>query len=335
MSGQDHQVECLGWSGKPPPGVQCPPTLHYPNPPSPVDLLFLAWNAPGDTHFWNSPGDNLRLNLQWVFHQLAWPANYGVIDVFRDRRYFLVHAVRCWKKAEFGWSISGLIETCSRNSLRLDLERLHPKAICALGRLPHHALRVLWPAEIPEKVVYGRGWTGAVAGANVLITAFPNTRNNPARNVENRACTLEALRRWMPSVQFQPPSGGASSIDDLSDLLSRTRLENTAKRFVAAVEDRRLTDILILALPLVEAPVRHVLEEHGAAAEQSFHEMCHDLSRLSLLSGKAVTYLRTVQKLRNEAAHPASDVTFTEQDAMSVVNMVAEIIREGHGRGYW
>jgi hypothetical protein len=96
-------------------------------------------------------------------------------------------------------------------------------------------------------------------------------------------------------------------------LLSRTRLENGAKGFVAAVEDKRFTDIFILALPLVEAPLRHVLEEHGAVKEQqSFHQMCHDGCRLSLLSGKAVTYLRTVQKLRNVAAHPAPDVTFTE-----------------------
>jgi hypothetical protein len=335
MSEEDSRVKCLGWTGQPPRGVQCPPSLSYPKPPSTIDLLFLAWNPPGDTHFWNSPGDNLRENLQWIFRQLGWPEDRDVTEIFRERQYFLVHAVRCWRTAKFDWGIAGLIETCAQNSLRGDLERLRPKAVCALGKLPHQALRVLWPGEIPETVAYGRGWMGTAGGAKILITCFPNTYVNPARGMHNRACTREALSKWMPAIRAQSSSAPSIS-DQLRDLLSQTELSSIAEGFLAAAEAKKTTDILLQSWPLVEILVRRVLKQHRQGhEEQSFHQMCQEISRLALLSEKAVAYLRTVQKLRNAAAHPQSGGGFSEDEAMSIVNMVREIIREGHGRGFW
>jgi hypothetical protein len=107
-----------------------------------------------------------------------------------------------------------------------------------------------------------------------------------------------------------------------------------AENFLGAVERKSPTDILMQSRPLVDALIRRVLSGHTHTGG-SFHQMCQDVSRLALLSEKAVTYLRTIQKLRNAAAHPESGGSFSEEEAMSIVNMVIEIIREGHKRGAW
>jgi hypothetical protein len=275
MSDEDFRVNCSGWNGKPPLGVDCPPSLSYPKAPSIVDLLFLAWNPPGAGHFWNSPGDNLRQNLQWVFHQLGWPDDRDVTDIFRERQYFLIHAVRCWRTAKFDWDIPNLIENCARNSLKGDLERLQPQAVCALGRLPHQALRVLWPEEIPETVAYGRGWMGTVGGVKTLITSFPNTYVNQARGMQNRACTQEALSRWLPGIRPKSTASPATS-KVLRDLLSQVQLGSLADGFLHAVEGKNPTDILMQSRPLVEALVRRVLHGHIDSG-QSFHQkLLHD-----------------------------------------------------------
>lgn len=335
MSDEDFRVTCLGWTGKPPRGVECPPTLSYPRPPSTVDLLFVAWNPPGAGHFWNSPGDNLRENLQWVFHQLGWPSNRDVTDIFREKQYFLIHAVRCWRTAKFDWDLPDLVEHCSRNSLQGDLQRLKPKAVCALGRLPHQALRVLWPREIPETVAYGRGWMGTADGVKTLITCFPNTYMNQARGMQNRACTHEALRKWLPDICPRSTASPAA-FKVLRDLVSQVQLGSMAESFLPAVESKNPTEILMQSRPFVEALVKRVLKGHGHTdTGQSFHQMCQEVSRLALLSEKSVAYLRTIQKLRNAAAHPESGGSFSEDEAMSIVNMVKEIIREGHERGSW
>ena len=162
MGSESGAASCDGWRDSHPPGVSCPPRLIYPPPPSPVELLFIGWNPPGEAHFWNDPGDPLRRNLTWVFEQLRWLSNRELVEVFRQRSFYLVHAVRCWTKAEFDWQIPKLVETCAHAQLEKDLARLRPKTVCALGKLPHKALYAIWPRAIPKTLDYGDGWCGRV-----------------------------------------------------------------------------------------------------------------------------------------------------------------------------
>jgi hypothetical protein len=58
---------CMGWAdaAERPPGVVCLPRVEYPASPSPVRLLFVSWDPPGPTHFWNFQSDKLRRHLSW------------------------------------------------------------------------------------------------------------------------------------------------------------------------------------------------------------------------------------------------------------------------------
>jgi hypothetical protein len=120
--------------------------------------------------------------------------------VARRRRVLCVQRTG-WGKSAVYFVATALLRrqgaglNCARNSLKGELQQLQPRAVCALGQLPHRALRALWPEEIPERVVYGQGWMGTAGGIKILITAFPNTYVNP-RGVQNRACP-----RWTPQTR--------------------------------------------------------------------------------------------------------------------------------------
>jgi dephospho-CoA kinase len=144
-----------------------------------VELLFLGWNPPGASHFWNDPRDKLRRDLTRVLEGLGWLRDgEDLLGLFRRRRFYFVHAVRCWTKAEFGWEVPGLIENCAHGLLEPELKRLNPRTICALGEVPHRALRAIWPEAIPDVVAYRQGWVGTVAGIQIILTAFPNWPSN-------------------------------------------------------------------------------------------------------------------------------------------------------------
>jgi hypothetical protein len=177
--------------------IQCPPNIEYPTPPRKIEVLFIGWNPPGAKHFWNSQDDNLFADLTWVFGELGWSCKRDLWEVFRERDFYLVHAVKCWQRAKFLWNIPGLVDTCARNLLVKNIEDLSPKTICALGKLPHKALSSIWPSEIPRELRYGKGWCETVHGRKVIITAFPNWHWNKAEKKTNRECTALALKRWV------------------------------------------------------------------------------------------------------------------------------------------
>lgn len=112
--------------------------------------------------------------MTWVFEQLGWLHKPDLWQVFRERSFYLVHAVKCWQVAKFSWDIPGLVETCPRNLLAKNIEELDPETLCALGKLPHKALRTIWPSEIPETISLGKGWCKSVKGRKVIVTTFPN-----------------------------------------------------------------------------------------------------------------------------------------------------------------
>ena len=188
---------CEGWrnrGGPLPEGISCPTRLEYPPPPNQVEVLFIGWNPPGEKHFWNSREDNLYRNLTWVFEQLGWLKEASIWDTFYRKRFYLTHAVKCWNEAKFNWHVPGLIEECAWNLLGEEIRDLNPKAICALGKLPHKALCSLWPDEIPSTIKYGVGWSGTAKGRRVIVTCFPNMRWNHTKKMKNRECTVFALR---------------------------------------------------------------------------------------------------------------------------------------------
>ncbi|MFQ5915510.1 MAG: uracil-DNA glycosylase family protein [Nitrospinota bacterium] len=191
---------CTGWRDQSvkPEGVVCPPcSLKYPEPPNKVDTLFLAWNPPGEKHFWNSEGDRLRKNLKWVLCKLRWMTEPNLIEKFLERGCYLVHAVRCWPYA--GWPPDKAINTCARALLARDLKQLRPKTLCILGQIPHIAAKAVIPRLPPpsQRFRYGRGWCKGINGLKVIITTFPNTRWNRGEMKSNRECTLSALRQWL------------------------------------------------------------------------------------------------------------------------------------------
>jgi hypothetical protein len=189
---------CVGWSevAERPLGVVCPPRLEYPAPPSPVRLLFVSWNPPGPTHFWNSQGDRLRRHLSWVLGELGWPTQPDFLGEFLQRGAFLVHAVKCWQQRD--WPSPDAIARCARASFLFDLLQLRPERLCLLGRVPF---------EVASKVVQGlpvvmpsyfEGWTGDVSVPSEAGTRHLPTLVTVLPSHFNRKHTLAALRSWLP-----------------------------------------------------------------------------------------------------------------------------------------
>lgn len=199
-------LDCGGWKGKQrPEGIICPPAFSYPHPPWPVKTLFLGWNPPGTTHFWNSNQDRLRLGLREVLTALGWDSNEDLIGQFLKRGCYLVHVVRCWPKAKFpdphGELGVQLVATCARSLLDPTLSDLQPEWIVALGKVPHIALHALG-LDVPRpsrKFPYTVGWHGTIGSYKIIITCFPNTwpidRRKPD-GLKNRDCTIAALKKW-------------------------------------------------------------------------------------------------------------------------------------------
>jgi hypothetical protein len=194
--------ECKGWAtGSHDKRINCPPNIEYPSPPAKVKLLFIGWNPPGPSHFWNNRGDNFLNDMTWVFEQLGWLHKSDLWQVFGESSFYLVHAVKCWQEAKFLWNVPGLVETCPRNLLLKNIEELNPETICAMGKLPHKALSTIWPSEVPAKISLGKGWCKNVQGRKVIITTFPNWHWNASEKWANRECTVRALGRWMEVFQ--------------------------------------------------------------------------------------------------------------------------------------
>lgn len=182
---------CRGWLTHPsiPTGVQCPPNLTYPlPPPSPIKILFLAWNPPGSNHFWNNSTDSLRTHLKWVLSQE--PFGFREPDFlgeFQDRGCYLVHAARCWVHREIPQS--NIAETCGRALLGQDIQTLQPRTLCILGRIPLYAARtVITGLPHPSDVAYQKGSCIDVGEMKIIITVLPHHYD--------RKHTLNALRLW-------------------------------------------------------------------------------------------------------------------------------------------
>lgn len=195
---------CRGWNQPPHQSVRCPPGIEYPPPPKPTEILFIGWNPPGSVHFWSPRErgqDKLRDSLEAVLHELGWPKGGNFLEQFLARKLYFVHAVPCWKEAKFPTNRleNSLVSTCATNVLNRTLSAIGPKRICALGRVPHMALRALFPDAIPQSCEYQKGWQGSAGPYKVILTCFPNTwpvnRKDP-HGPKHRDCTVAALRRW-------------------------------------------------------------------------------------------------------------------------------------------
>ena len=204
MSAQDRLAYsvCHGWRGvQAPTVVECPPSISYPPPPDPVDILFVGWNPPGTRSFWDGPGDELHDNLNWVFGELGWSRGQDFREDFLSRGCYLVHAVKCW--GDPSWPSPDATRRCAP-LLAADITRLRPRAICLLGRRPH--LGAVSPRGDGTSPVipglprassafrYGRGWCGVLNGRKVIITTFANRRWNQTEAKENRECIVAAAQ---------------------------------------------------------------------------------------------------------------------------------------------
>jgi len=182
---------CRGWVNHHsiPTGVRCPPDLVYSPPPSsPINILFLAWNPPSSTHFWNSSTDKLRTHLSWILSQkpFCWKEPDFLAD-FLSRGCYLVHAARCW--ADPAWPPVEVAQTCARALLAKDLQAMQPRTLCILGKIPLYAAReVVAGLPHPEVVKYQKGCCIAIGDMRVIITVLPHHYD--------RKYTLEALRQW-------------------------------------------------------------------------------------------------------------------------------------------
>jgi len=191
-------ASCTGWADATrSKEVVCPPAVEYPVPPSPVQILFVAWNPPGRLHFWNSEDDDLRNNLRWVFEDLGWSTGADFLEDFTRRGCYLVHAVKCWQTP--AWPSADATRRCA-GLLKGDIDRLEPRTLCLLGRYPHLAASLVLDG-LPLTTAafrYCKGWNGRIGRMNVIITTLTNMRYNVHGGTErtNRACTAAALRRW-------------------------------------------------------------------------------------------------------------------------------------------
>lgn len=256
---------CRGWEGRGPlpDGVKCPPIVAYPEPPHPIETLFLSWNPPGAKHFWNSPQDDLRRELSKVLWELGWNRQGDFIEQFLSRRCYLVHAVRCWTNPKFPGGELGnrFASVCARALLAPTLEELKPKRICALGRVPHIALHAVLKG-VPKPSAgfrYSEGWHGTAGPYEIIITCFPNTwpvEKQNSKGRKNRDCTVAALRKWWN------PSG----TPDL-EVRSLRKLRYTARE-LRELLDQRLTVRHIAEFQLIEAGP----EEDGLSLQKSMLE---------------------------------------------------------------
>lgn len=256
---------CRGWEGRGPlpDGVKCPPFVAYPEPPHPTETLFLGWNPPGAKHFWNSPQDDLRKQLAEVLCELGWDRQVDFIEHFLSRSCYLVHAVRCWTKPKFpdGELGKGLASVCARALLAPTLEKIKPKRICVLGRVPHVALHTVLNG-IPKPTAafrYSNGWHGTGGPYEIIITCFPNTwpvdKRDP-KGRKNRDCTVAALREW-----WNPSGKPALEVRRLR------QLRYTARE-LRELLDQRLTVRHIAEFQLIQAGP----EEDGLSLQKSMLE---------------------------------------------------------------
>lgn len=188
---KNRYAHCSGWRDQPsrPEAIECPPSLEYPVPSDPVDILFVSWNPPGTTHFWNNDSDRLRIHLGWVLSELGWKTQPDFLEEFIKRRCYLVHATKCWRSRN--WPSPEATARCARALLTEDINRLKPRNLCLLGSVPHFAASLIIEGLPPfvERFPYEKGWKGRVGTMNVIITVLPNQWN--------RQSAIEALKRWL------------------------------------------------------------------------------------------------------------------------------------------
>lgn len=178
-----------------PGGIRPPELYTYPEPVGPVELVLVGWNPPKPFGgFWSTDSpDNLRTELHRILKALglssAEDSENAFLEEFRvARRFFFVHAVKCWTEAKYPGFGRGakaqerrdigepLLRACAQMHLGKELESLSPKRVCALGELAYEALRCLYP-DLPAKV---RPTQGGVFGPaqgrpwSLLYTCFPS-----------------------------------------------------------------------------------------------------------------------------------------------------------------
>lgn len=116
-------------------GVECPPSLLYPDgiePPDPVRVLFVGV-APPETgrHFYTDPLDKLRRGLFDVLEKLDRPCR--TIDDFIAHGFFLVHTAKCAIRGTTKPNLS-VSKFCASAHLRREVECLAPHGLCFLSK---------------------------------------------------------------------------------------------------------------------------------------------------------------------------------------------------------
>lgn len=153
--------------------------------------------------------DHLLANLHWIFRELGWSTATGPAafrEDFRCRGFYFVHAVKCFSRAQFPSGSNGtqLLRGCATAHLRTEIVELRPERICALGRLPHRALKLCF-GKVATRARYLEGASADldIEGAQtpVLITCFPNGQQGPG---VQRQLVLDHLRGWSALRGLKP-----------------------------------------------------------------------------------------------------------------------------------
>jgi hypothetical protein len=125
----------------------------------PIEIVFVGWNPPHPfAGFWSTDApDNLRTEihsaLRYLGRAIAPEPNRDFLDEFRgSRRFFFVHAVKCWTKARYpGFGRKArltdridlglpLLRFCVSTHLGKELSELRPRRVIALGELAYEGL---------------------------------------------------------------------------------------------------------------------------------------------------------------------------------------------------
>jgi hypothetical protein len=158
----------------------------------------------------------LRAELHRILRHLdravAARSDAAFLHDFLERRFFFVHAVKCWTAARYPGFGRGarrgdreatglpLLRMCAREHLEQELIDLAPRRVSALGELPYLALCELFPELDPRaRPTQGRVFDVSAARPwRLLYTCFPSPANVAGVALRDRA--QQHLERFLDDL---------------------------------------------------------------------------------------------------------------------------------------